>query len=144
MMRPDIQPSVSRLGRPRNGSPRGRTETSERTPGPRVLPLERMAQPKFSIGQIVHHAKFDYRGVVYDVDGQFGLSDEWYEQVARSRPPKDKPWYRVLVHGGDSETYVAERHLEPAKDTSPIEHPMVHSVFDGYRDGTYVRDRSLN
>ena len=103
-----------------------------------------MPRSKFSIGQIVHHVKFDYRGVIYDIDGEFGLSEQWYEQVAQSRPPKDKPWYRVLVHGGGSETYVAERHLEAARDTSPIDHPLVPSIFDGYRDGTYVRDRSLN
>ena len=53
---------------------------------------------KFSIGQIIHHRLFDYRGVIVDVDPDFQNSDEWYDQVARSRPPKDKPWYRVLVH----------------------------------------------
>ena len=101
-------------------------------------------RPKFGIGQIVHHTKFDYRGVVYDVDAQFGLSDEWYEQVARSRPPKNAPWYRVLVHGNARETYVAERHLEAATDVSPIDHPLTDTIFDGYRDGMYVRERSLN
>ena len=54
-------------------------------------------QADFHIGQLVLHAKFGYRGVVFDVDPVFQLSDEWYEQVARSRPPKDRPWYHVLV-----------------------------------------------
>ena len=99
---------------------------------------------KFAVGQLVHHLKFGYRGVVYDVDATFGLTDAWYDQVARSRPPKDKPWYRVLVDGSQQETYVAERHLEPAADTSPIDHPLVLSIFDAYRHGQYVRDRDLN
>ena len=51
----------------------------------------------FSIGELVHHKLFDYRGVIIDVDPRLMLSDEWYEAVARSRPPKDQPWYRVLV-----------------------------------------------
>ncbi|MCK5189132.1 MAG: DNA-binding protein, partial [Methylococcales bacterium] len=30
-----------------------------------------MSEAKFSIGQIVHHQLFDYRGVVIDVDYKF-------------------------------------------------------------------------
>ena len=36
---------------------------------------------------------------MFGVDGEFAGSDEWYEEVARSRPPKDQPWYHVLVDG---------------------------------------------
>ena len=39
---------------------------------------------KFFVGQVVHHKKFDYRGVVFDVDATFQGTDEWYELVARS------------------------------------------------------------
>jgi heat shock protein HspQ len=39
----------------------------------------------------VSHRLFGYRGVVFDVDPEFHLSEEWYEQMARSRPPKDRP-----------------------------------------------------
>ena len=56
---------------------------------------------KFFVGQIVHHKKFDYRGVVFDVDATFQGTDEWYELVARSRPPKHMPWYHVLVDGAE-------------------------------------------
>ena len=47
---------------------------------------------QFSIGQIIHHLKFDYRGVIIDVDASFESSEEWYEMMAKSNPPKDKPW----------------------------------------------------
>lgn len=73
-----------------------------------------------------------------DVDPVFQGSDEWYEQVAGSRPPKDKPWYRVLVHDADYETYVAERHLEPDDSLDPIEHPLVDIYFSDFHDGIYV------
>ena len=43
---------------------------------------------KFLTGQIVHHKLFDYTGVVFDIDPFFQGSNEWYEQVAQSRPSK--------------------------------------------------------
>jgi len=96
------------------------------------------------IGQIVRHTKLGYRGVIYDIDGTFNLSDKWYEEVAKSRPPKDKPWYRVLVHGEEHETYVAERHLEPEPDAQPVDHPQALEYFDAFKSGHYVVERNLN
>lgn len=98
----------------------------------------------FTVGQVVHHRLFDYRGVIVDVDSGFQGSEEWYSQVARTRPPKDKPWYHVLVHNGDHETYVAERNLEPDQSNQPINHPLVHQYFDDFHDGTYVARRRAN
>ncbi|HOP17622.1 MAG: heat shock protein HspQ [Chromatiaceae bacterium] len=94
-------------------------------------------KPKFFVGQIVHHNRFDYRGVIVDVDASFQGTESWYDQVARSRPPKDQPWYRILVDGIDQETYVAERHLEPAPDTTPVSHPELLKLFNGFADGVY-------
>ena len=94
-------------------------------------------ESKFFVGQIVHHNRFNYRGVVVDVDATFQGSEAWYEHVARSRPPKEQPWYRVVVDGGEHETYVAERHLEAAPDKAPVSHPALSRLFSGYKDGTY-------
>lgn len=99
---------------------------------------------KFSVGQLVHHKLFDYRGVVVDADPVFQGSEEWYDQVARSRPPKDRPWYRVLVHEDDYETYVAERNLEPDDSGEPINHPYVSMFFAEFKDGSYVAQRRAN
>jgi heat shock protein HspQ len=93
---------------------------------------------RFHIGQLVHHKLFDYRGVVVDADPVFSGSDAWYDQVARSRPPKDEPWYRVLVHGSDHETYVAERNLENDATGEPVQHPLVGEFFGKLHDGRYV------
>ena len=92
---------------------------------------------KFSVGQLIIHKKFDYRGVIYDADPCFMGTDEWYDQVARSRPPKDAPWYRVLVHDGTHETYVAERHLENDESCEPVHHPLVDVYFDEFKNGRY-------
>ena len=100
-----------------------------------------LVEPKFFIGQIVHHVRFHYRGVIADVDATFQGTDAWYDQVARSRPPKDQPWYRVLVDGEEHETYVAERHLEVAQDLKPVSHPAVSHLFSEFVDGVYQSKR---
>ena len=93
---------------------------------------------RFHVGQPVHHRLFSYRGVIFDVDPVFQGSDEWYDTMARSRPPRDKPWYHVLVHDAEHTTYVAERNLEPDLSGQPIHHPLVGELFDGMRDGLYL------
>ena len=92
---------------------------------------------KFEIGAIVHHKLFDYRGVVFDADPTFQGSEEWYREMARSRPPKDQPWYHVLVDGGSHTTYVAERNLEADAVGAPIDHPTVGEIFLDFADGRY-------
>ena len=99
---------------------------------------------KFHRGQVVHHKLFDYRGVVVGVDETFQLPEEWYEQVARSRPPKDQPWYHFLVHGTGQTTYVAERNLEPSSSVEPVEHPLLNRFFDKFSDGFYSNSREEN
>ncbi|MEE4331470.1 MAG: heat shock protein HspQ [Wenzhouxiangella sp.] len=98
-----------------------------------------MSDAKFSPGQLIHHLKYDYRGVIVDVDAEFSGSEEWYEQVAVSRPPKDRPWYHVLVHGAEHMTYVAEQHLEGDASTEQIEHPALGQFFDTFIAGRYKR-----
>ncbi len=102
------------------------------------------ANAHFSIGDLVHHKLFDYRGVIIDVDPRLMLSDEWYEAAARSRPPKDQPWYRVLVHNATHETYVAERNLEPDISNAPVRHPLVDSFFRKFSDGRYSTAGRMN
>ncbi len=101
-------------------------------------------EAKFRVGQIVRHRMFDYRGVVYDADPAFGLSEEWYEHMARSRPPKDEPWYNVLVDGAGHATYVAERNLDADESGEPIHHPLLDDYFAGRSDGLYVRRDRTN
>ena len=92
---------------------------------------------RFFIGQIVWHVKAGYRGVVVGVDPVFSLTDQWYEEMALSRPPKDKPWYNVLVDGAGHWTYVAERHLEPSRDLAQIVHPDLGRFFDRFDGERY-------
>ena len=100
--------------------------------------MEKYTQAYWHIGQLVHHKLFGYRGVVYDVDPEFMLTDEWYDQVAKSRPPKDEPWYRVLVDGSYQETYVAQQNLQADTLGEPIEHPELETYFLGFESGQYI------
>ncbi len=103
-----------------------------------------IVRPKFSIGELVHHRRFNYRGVIVDVDPRFQSPEEWYEAVALSRPPKNKPWYHVLVDDANHATYVAERNLEPDRNTDPITHPMLWHIFSRLEDGRYIRTDPSN
>ena len=103
-----------------------------------------ITRARFAVGQLIHHRLFDYRGVIVDVDQDFQGSEEWYRTVARSRPPRDKPWYHVLVHGSEHSTYVAERNLEPDATPGPIEHPMLAHFFTHFDNGRYRRNRAEN
>jgi len=97
---------------------------------------------RFTVGELVQHRLFDYRGVVFDVDPVFSGTEEWYAQMARSRPPRDRPWYHVLPHGAGHTTYVAERNLEPDPSGQPIAHPLVDELFVDFEGGRYRLRRS--
>jgi heat shock protein HspQ len=99
---------------------------------------------RFSVGDVLRHRMFGYRGVVFDVDAVFSGDSAWYEQVARSRPPKNSPWYHVLVDGAAHTTYVAERNLEREPSGEPVQHPLLDHFFDGFRDGRYSGHQSPN
>jgi len=98
---------------------------------------------RFGVGQLIHHRLFGYRGVVFDVDPVFSGTEEWYEQMAKSRPPRDRPWYHVLPDGVSHTTYVAERNLEPLAESgegavAPIHHPLLDQLFERFEEGAYV------
>lgn len=99
---------------------------------------------KFAVGELIHHQRFDYRGVIFDVDATFQGTEDWYQSVAKSRPPKDKPWYHVLVHGSGHSTYVAERHLEADDIGGPIVHPMLGQFFNDFDGARYHRREREN
>lgn len=98
----------------------------------------------FSIGQLVHHKLFHYRGVIIDVDPRFMLSEDWYESMAKTQPPKDQPWYRVLVHNGPHQTYVAQRNLELDLTNEPINNPELGAYFSNFLEGKYFSSKRMN
>ncbi len=95
---------------------------------------------KYSVGQLIHHTLFDYRGVIVDVDSDFRIGAEL--NAAEQRPPANRigaqPWYHVLVDGTADRTYVAERNLEPDPHGGPVEHPDLIDYFEGRTQAGYI------
>ena len=58
---------------------------------------------KFSIGDIVKHKHFEFRGVIYDVDFEFNNSEEWYQSIPKDvRPKKDQPFYHLIAENDET------------------------------------------
>jgi heat shock protein HspQ len=103
-----------------------------------------VAHARFSIGDVVRHRLFEFRGVVFDVDPVFANSDEWYEAIPEHvRPRKDQPFYHLLAENSDSAyvAYVSQQNLEHDESGEPIDHPAIAGIFENFRDGRYPLKR---
>ena len=97
---------------------------------------------KFSIGDVVKHRHFNFRGVIYDVDFEFNNSEEWYESIPKDvRPRKDQPFYHLLAENNEItyEAYVSEQNLIIDNSKEPIRHPLVNEVFSEKRGSGYYK-----
>jgi len=97
---------------------------------------------KFSIGTIVKHKHFDFRGVIYDVDFEFNNSEEWYQSIPKDvRPRKDQPFYHLLAESNDVtyEAYVSEQNLLMDKSKQPVKHPLINEIFVGKKGSSYLK-----
>ena len=97
---------------------------------------------KFSIGDIVKHKHFEFRGVIYDVDFEFNNSEEWYQAIPKNvRPRKDQPFYHLLAENDEItyEAYVSEQNLLMAKSVEPIKHALIEEIFSGNKGSSYFK-----
>ena len=97
---------------------------------------------KFSIGDVVKHKHFEFRGVVYDVDFEFDNSEEWYESIPKDvRPRKDQPFYHLLAENNEItyEAYVSEQNLVNDDSDEPIKHPLIEEIFTGKKGSGYFK-----
>jgi heat shock protein HspQ len=110
--------------------------------------MDKMRTAKFTIGQVVKHRLFSFRGVIFDIDPVFDNTDEWYEAIpADVRPRKDQPFYHLFAENADTEyvAYVSEQNLLPDTSDAPVRHPQVSEVFVRDRKGGYKpRNNQLN
>ena len=97
---------------------------------------------KFSIGDVVKHKQFNFRGVIYDVDFEFSNSEEWYKSIPKDvRPRKDQPFYHLLAENNEItyEAYVSEQNLLTDDSDKPIRHPLIEEIFTGKKGSSYFR-----
>ena len=96
---------------------------------------------KFSIGQVVRHRVYPFRGVIFDVDPVFSNTEEYWLSIPESiRPHKNQPFYHLLAENEDSSyvAYVSEQNLLPDDTGQPVGHPQASMLFDGFRGGHYT------
>ena len=97
---------------------------------------------KFTIGQVVKHRIYPFRGVIYDVDPIFANTEEWYRAIpAEVRPSKDQPFYHLFAENAETQyvAYVSEQNLLPDDSGAPVRHPQVDELFALQRPGFYKR-----
>lgn len=101
----------------------------------------KIVAPNFSLGTIVKHRLYDFRGVVFDVDGEFANTEEWYQSIPEHlRPRRDQPFYHLLAENPESYyvAYVSEQNLVEDSASGPVGHPKIAELFDRLEDGRYV------
>ena len=96
---------------------------------------------KFTVGQVVRHRIFPFRGVIFDIDPEFDNTDEWYNSIPEEvRPKKNQPFYHLFAENAESEyvAYVSEQNLLVDDSGEPVSHPQIEQVFVRGADGTYT------
>jgi heat shock protein HspQ len=99
-----------------------------------------VSHARFTIGDIVRHRMFDFRGVIFDIDPVFANTDEWYEAIPEAiRPDKEQPFYHLLAENMESSyvAYVSQQNLVPDDSDEPVDHPAIAGLFTGFAEGRY-------
>jgi heat shock protein HspQ len=107
----------------------------------RPITMTQSREAKFSIGDVVRHRLFPFRGVVFDVDPVFNNTEEWWQSIPPDlRPAKDQPFYHLLAENAQTSyvAYVSEQNLLPDAAAGPVNHPDIGKYFTRFSDGHYV------
>jgi heat shock protein HspQ len=89
-------------------------------------------QAKFSVGAVVKHRVYPFRGVVFDIDPVFNNTEDWWQAIPEEiRPRKDQPFYHLLAENAETTyvAYVSEQNLLADKTGKPVRHPQVKEMF---------------
>ena len=98
-----------------------------------------MRQAKFSVGDVVKHRLYPFRGIIFDIDPVFNSTEEWWQSIPQEiRPKKDQPFYHLLAENAETEyiAYVSEQNLLPDESGKPLRHPQLKEMFT-FRDGAW-------
>jgi heat shock protein HspQ len=97
------------------------------------------SDPRFEVGQLVCHVRYDYRGVIVDLDTACEADADWYLRNT-TQPDRDQPWYHVLVHGSSGVTYAAQTSLTEDPSAEEVVHPFITLFFTELSRGRYIRN----
>ena len=99
-----------------------------------------MREAKFSVGQVVRHRFYPFRGVVFDIDPEFDNTEEWWLAIPEDiRPAKNQPYYHLLAENAEIEyiAYVSEQNLLADETGKPLRHPQLTELFAEDENGGY-------
>ena len=106
--------------------------------------LPPISEARFTIGDVVRHRLFAFRGVIFDIDPVFANSEEWYAAIPEDvRPDRDQPFYHLLAENAESSyiAYVSQQNLEHDESEEPIDHPAISGLFEPFDHGRYALRR---
>jgi heat shock protein HspQ len=95
---------------------------------------------KYTIGQVVRHRVYPFRGVIFDVDPTFSNTEEYWLSIPEHiRPHKDQPFYHLLAENEESSyvAYVSEQNLVADDSGEPVGHPQASLLFESFDEGQY-------
>ena len=75
---------------------------------------KKLDTPIFTIGELVKHRYYPFRGVIFDVDPEFMNSEEWYDSIPKDiRPKRNQPFYHLFAENDDGPyiAYVSQQNL---------------------------------
>ena len=108
--------------------------------------MTEIKQAKFSIGQVVRHRLFPFRGLIFDIDPEFENSDAWWLAIPEDiRPRKDQPFYHLYAENAESTyvAYVSEQNLLADDSGTPLRHPDIGEDFEKDSRGGYRLKRGI-
>ncbi len=112
----------------------------------KLVDAPRQNKARFTIGDVVRHRLYDFRGVIFDIDPVFANSEEWYESIpAEVRPEREQPFYHLLAENSESSyvAYVSQQNLLGDAEGGPVDHPSLEQLFENFDGGKYRLRRGL-
>ena len=101
---------------------------------------------KFSVGQVVQHRLFPFRGLIFDIDPEFENTEEWWLAIPEEiRPRKDQPFYHLYAENAENTyiAYVSEQNLLADDSGRPLRHPEISAQFEKDSKGGYRLKRGI-
>ncbi|MDQ0392945.1 heat shock protein HspQ [Labrys monachus] len=102
--------------------------------------MNKPREAKFTIGQVVRHRIYPFRGVIFDVDPEFANTEEWWQSIPEDvRPSKDQPFYHLFAENAETEyvAYVSEQNLVVDDSGKPVSNAQIELMFDRDKNGVY-------
>jgi heat shock protein HspQ len=97
-----------------------------------AAPGRSMRVAKYSVGDVVKHRIYPFRGIIFDIDPVFNSTEDWWQSIPEEiRPTKNQPFYHLLAENEKTEyiAYVSEQNLLPDDSGKPLRHPQVGQMF---------------